>query len=155
VAGLTLAPASELRRREFWRRALVHQAPMIVAMALMTTVLRSTLGLLVIIAGLWLVALVRARAARTSISAREFLVDMLAMGVVLIVPLIHAGSSSMSMPGMAATSLGGRATAVILILAWAGARYALLRMPAGRPERTGSVVSASCCALGLVAMLVI
>lgn len=128
---------------------------MIAAMVLMSTLLRSTLGLLAIVAGLWLVALVRARAARTAIPAREFLVDVIAMAVVIVVPLVHGGAPSASMPGMPATSLGGRATAVILILAWAAARYALLRMPASRAQRTGSVVSASCCALGLAAMLVI
>ena len=128
---------------------------MIAAMILMSTILRSTLGLLAIVAGLWLVALVRARAARTAIPAREFLVDVIAMALVIVVPLLHGDSSGASMPGMAAISLGGRATGLILIVAWAAARYTLLRMPGRRGQRTDSVVSASCCALGLAAMLVI
>ncbi len=131
---------------------------MLVAMTLMATVLRSTLGLLAIVAGLWLVALVRARAARVTIAAREFLVDVLAMALVLLVPHIHASPASpsgMAMSGMSGASLGGGVTAAILILAWALVRLAMIRRSRTRGHRTASVVSGSCCAVGLLAMLLI
>jgi hypothetical protein len=131
---------------------------MLVAMTLMATVLRSTLGLLAIVAGLWLVALVRARAARVTIAAREFLLDVLAMALVLLVPHIHASPASpsgMAMSGMSGASLGGGLTAAILILAWALVRLAMIRRSRTRGHRTASVVSGSCCAVGLLAMLLI
>jgi hypothetical protein len=131
---------------------------MLVAMALMVSVLRSTPGLLAIVAGLWIVAMVRARAARTMLAAREFLVDVLAMALVLLVPLIHGSPSptlGMTMRGMSGASLGGGMTAAILILAWALVRLAMIRRPAAAGHRTASVLSGSCCAVGLLAMLLI
>jgi hypothetical protein len=130
---------------------------MIVAMSLMMTALRSALGGLAIVAGLWVVALVRARAARTSVAAREFLLDLMAMAIAIIVPLLHGSTSSMSMQSMAVaagTPFDGRVAAAVLVLGWAGARYALIRLPTARGGRLRSVVSGSCCAVGLVAMLV-
>jgi hypothetical protein len=131
---------------------------MLIAMALMATVLKSTIGVLTIVAGLWLVALVRARAARTTVAAREFLIDILAMALVLVVPLIHAVSSSSPMTGMVGmrgASLGGITSAAFVVLGWAGVRLAILGAPALRGHRAGSLVSGSCCAAGLLAMLVI
>ena len=130
---------------------------MLAAMALMATVLRSPLGLLAIVAGLWLMALVRARAARTTLAAREFLVDVLAMALVLIVPLIHAARSSSSVMAMTmtGTTLGGGMTAGLLIVVWAGARLLLTRAPDAHGSRAASLVSGSCCAVGLLTMLLI
>jgi hypothetical protein len=141
-----------VRRREFWLAQAAHQLPMLAAMALMATVLRSVPGLLLIVAGLWIVALVRARTARTDPRAREFLVDVLAMALVVVVPLLRATAGD-GMPGMGSVSLGGAATAGALVVVWAGVRVAMSRTPAARAHRAGSVVSGSCCAVGLVAML--
>jgi hypothetical protein len=134
---------------------------MAVSMILMATVLRSSLGVLAIVAGLWIVALARARAARTSRAAREFLVDLLAMALVLVVPLLHgtgqlwSGAQSAvaagAMPGMPALALGA-ASAAIVVGVWALARFGLFLAPAAPDARVGSLVSGSCCALGLVAM---
>ena len=158
MAGLVLDPDRPLLGRDFWVSQVVHQAPMLVAMTLMATLLRSTLGLLTIIAGLWLVALLRARAARVTVAAREFLLDVLAMALVLVVPHIQASPASpsgMAMSGMNGASLGGGMTAAILILGWALVRLAMIRRPAARGHRTASVVSGSCCAVGLLVMLLI
>lgn len=134
---------------------------MAVSMVLMATVLRSSLGMLAIVGGLWVVALARARAARTSRAAREFLVDLLAMALVLVVPLLHPGTTTTAaggplpeMTGMAAVSLPA-ASAAVVVGAWALARVGLLAAP-GTPEaRLRGLVSGGCCALGLVAMLVV
>ena len=134
---------------------LAHQAPMLAAMALMATVLRSTSGPLVIVAGLWVVAIVRARAARTGIAAREFLVDVLAMALVLIVPLIHSAPSSPSGMAMTGMTPGGEGCALPLILGWAAARLLLAYRTGNHGTRAASLVSGTCCAAGLLAMLLI
>ena len=122
---------------------------MLVPMILMTAVLRSTLGVLSIVAALGACV----RAARTDHSARAFLVDSGAMPATRILPFLHA--EPMSMPGMAGTSLGGGAAAAIVLLVSVAARAALGRLPVARGQRVGSALFAGCCALGLVIMLVI
>jgi uncharacterized membrane protein YhaH (DUF805 family) len=165
VAGVAVAVGGEIRRARFWLGQLAHQAPMAVSMILMATVLRSSMGVLAIVAGLWIVALARARAARTSRAAREFLADLLAMALVLVVPLLHgtgqlwsgaqSGAESAvtagAMPGMPALAFGA-ASAAIVVGVWALARFGLFLAPAAPDARVGSLVSGSCCALGLVAM---
>lgn len=134
---------------------------MLVAMALMATVLRSTLGVLPIVAGLWIVALFRARAARSQLAAREFLLDVFAMALVVIVPFLPTSPSTPAMAGMAGTSgmvgpaLGAEVAAALLVTAWAVARLMMSLGAAEREYRVGSLVSGGCCALGLVAMILI
>jgi hypothetical protein len=131
---------------------------MLVAMILMATVLRSPLGLLAIAGALWMVALARARAARTSQRARELLADLLVMALVTALPLLHGGGNargSSTMPGMAGSSLDGRVIALALILGWAVVRVALLRRAARQGRTAESAVSGGCCAVGLAAMLLI
>ncbi len=132
---------------------------MLGAMVLMLTVLRSPAGVLVIVGGLWVVALARARAARTSVAAREFLIDLLAMALVLVVPLVSASPTprttmAAGMPGMFALTLGAPG-AVVVLGGWLVARLRLLFSTQTADERARSLVSGSCCALGLIAMLLI
>lgn len=122
---------------------------------------RSALAAIGAVAVLWIVALSRASAARRSAGAREFLLDILAMALVVVVTLARGahGSSPLGavMTGMSnvpgGTPGGVADVAPVIIVAWALARIRLGLVPGTLSARVGSVMSGSCCAVGLVAML--
>jgi hypothetical protein len=161
VAGLALAFGGKLRRREFWLTQLAHQAPMMVSMALMLTVLRSTPGILLLVAGLWIVALARLRAARTSNAAQEFIVDVLAMALVLGAMVLSgspaasgvSGASAMPGMGVAGPFSPGLAIGALAVAGWAGLRLWMLAARKAPDDRIRGLVSGSCCALGLAVMI--
>jgi hypothetical protein len=131
-----------------------HEAPVVLVMAWVAVAGHNPLVCAAATLVLAAIAIAYAPFSRRRVWARDHLVDLGAMGAVMVLPLWSAAPvAGVHQHGAADLGPGAAVLQFAIVLAWAAIRIALLRRPEHRAPV--SLASAVVCALGLAWMLIV